>query len=341
MTGLAQRLRREGHDVRFYAGRSFAGRLERLGVPHVPFRRAAEINGQNLAGHFPEIDKLKGPRRVGFDVEKIFFAPIPAHYAYVVELHAGFPFEVLVNDGPFYAAYPVTGKLGIPAYGIAPVPTPTAKSAGAPPPFFGLAPAAGPATRLKHRIVWAMVESTAKRARPILDELLAREGLHAYDGSIYQLPWDTVTRMFATGAAAMDFAGIRWPDNHTFVGPLLPPRTDQAQQTAFVDRLAAAAPVVVVSQGTVDNRDPEKLFVPALTALAGTGHLVVACTGHRNTGALRERFPQGNVIVEDWADFDALLPYADVFITNGGYGSIMQAIMAGVPIVSAGKSAAC
>ena len=97
---------------------------------------------------------------------------------------------------------------------------------------------------------------------------------------------------------------------------------------------------MVVSQGTVDNRDPEKLFVPALTALAGTGHLVVACTGHRNTGALRERFPQGNVIVEDWADFDALLPHADVFITNGGYGSIMQAIMAEVPIVSAGKSEA-
>ena len=97
---------------------------------------------------------------------------------------------------------------------------------------------------------------------------------------------------------------------------------------------------MVVSQGTVDNRDPEKLFVPALTALAGTGHLVVACTGHRNTGALRERFPQGNVIVEDWVDFDALLPHADVFITNGGYGSIMQAIMAEVPIVSAGKSEA-
>jgi hypothetical protein len=73
MTGLAQRLRREGHDVRFYAGRSFAGRLERRGVPHVPFRRAAEINGQNLAEHFPEIDKLKGSKRVAFDVEKIFF----------------------------------------------------------------------------------------------------------------------------------------------------------------------------------------------------------------------------------------------------------------------------
>jgi UDP:flavonoid glycosyltransferase YjiC (YdhE family) len=155
MTGLAQRLRREGHDVRFYTGGSFAGRLQQLGVPHLPFRRAVEVNGQNLAEHFPEIVKLKGPKRVAFDVEKIFFANIPAHYADIVELHPGFPFEVLVSDGAFYAAYPVSRKLGIPAYGIAPAPTPTAKSAGAPPPFFGLRP----------RRAWRRGSSTASCGR--------------------------------------------------------------------------------------------------------------------------------------------------------------------------------
>jgi len=104
----------------------------------------------------------------------------------------------------------------------------------------------------------------------------------------------------------------------------------------FTKRLTDASTVVVVSQGTVDNRDPEKLIVPTLTALAGTKHTVVACTGHRNTDALRKRFPHDNVIVEDWVNFDALLPLADVFVGNGGYSSTMHAIMAEVPIVSAG-----
>ena len=143
--------------------------------------------------------------------------------------------------------------------------------------------------------------------------------------------------MFATGLAAMDFEGLRWPDNHMFVGPLLSPPAAGSSEVPFPDRLTAGAPVVVVTQGTVDNRDPEKLLVPALTALAGTGYLVVACTGHRNTSALRERFPHGNVFIEDWGDFGALLPHADVLATNGGYGSVMQAIMAGEPIVSAGN----
>lgn len=336
MTGVAKHLSGRGHDVRFYTGPSFAERLAQLGVAHVPFTRATEVNGENLAVHFPEIEGMKGPKRIAFDVEKVFFAEISGHYQDILALYDEFPFEALVFDAAFYAAYPVTRKLGIPGYGIAAAPSPTAKSAGAPPPFFGLTPATNPFARLKHRVVWAMVESSVRRARPIFDGLLEREGLRAYDGSVFELPWDTATTMFQAGVPSMDFDGVDWPANLVFVGPLLPPRTRETADLPFRDRIAAAASVVVVSQGTVDNRDPEKLFVPTLTALAGGEHCVVACTGGRNTEALRTRFPHDNVIVVDWADFDALLPHADVFVTNGGYGSVMQAIMAEVPIVSAG-----
>ena len=112
MTGVAQRLAELGHDVRFYTGSSFADRLATLGVPHEPFRRALEINGENMAEHFPDIAKLKGPKRIAFDVEKIFFANIPAHYADILELHREWAFDLLVNDAAFFAAYPVTRKLG-------------------------------------------------------------------------------------------------------------------------------------------------------------------------------------------------------------------------------------
>ena len=181
-------------------------------MPHVPFPRAVEITSQNLAEHFPaRSTKLKGSRRVALDAEKIFFANIPGHYADIVELHASFPFRVLVNDAAFYAAYPVTKKLGVPGYGIAPAPAPTAKPAGAPPPFFGWRhDQSGGAAQAPCRL--GDVESSTRRARPILDDLLAREDLPAYEGSIFQLPSDTVTRIFAAGVAAMDFDGIRWPE---------------------------------------------------------------------------------------------------------------------------------
>jgi UDP:flavonoid glycosyltransferase YjiC (YdhE family) len=135
----------------------------------------------------------------------------------------------------------------------------------------------------------------------------------------------------------MDFPRSDWPPNHRFVGPLLPPRATAPAALPFADKLDRFPATVVISQGTVDNRDPEKLLVPALAALAGGEQLVVACTGRRHTDALRARFPHDNVVVEDWVDFDTLLPRADLFICNGGYGSIMHALMNEVPILSAGK----
>ena len=336
MTGLARRLLDDGHDVRFYTGRALAPRLEQLGVPHVPYDRALEVNGENIAQLYPEIERMRGPRRIAFDTEKIFFASIPEHVADVIGLHREFPFDAIVTDAAFYAAYPITRRLGVPAFGISAAPSPTAKSAGAPPPFFGLTPARTPLGWLRDRLVWAMVEGSTRRGVRVFDSVLAREGLSPYADSPFQLPWDTVEVMFQTGVPAMDFEGLNWPDNHMFVGPLLPPRSTRQADLPFAARLAEARSVVAVSQGTVDNRDPEKLFAPTLTALAGTEHLVVACTGGRNTAALQQAFPHDNVVVVDWADFDVLLPHCDVFITNGGYGSVMHALMAECVLITAG-----
>lgn len=337
LTGPAHHLHAQGHDVRFYTGPTYAQRLADLGVAHLPFRRATEINGDNLADHFPEVEKLKGAKRIAFDLEKIFFGNTKAHFDDIREIRAEFPFEAFVADGAFYAAYLVARKLEVPVYGVGPGPTPAPTSPTAPPPFFGLTPATNPIARLKHRIIRAIVESTTRPGMRTFNELLANEGMPAYERSVFDLPWDAATLFFQTGVPGMDFPRSDWPANHRFVGPLLPPRNSAAHQLPLEDKLAHYKSVVVVSQGTVDNRDPEKLLVPALTALAGSDHLVVACTGRRNSDALRERFGHDNIAVEDWVDFDVLLPRADLFICNGGYGSIMQALMSEVPILSAGK----
>src|SRR5262245_14035350 len=96
LTGLAEHLARAGHDVRFYTGPSYARRLAAVGVPHLPFRRATEVNADNLALHFPEVERLRGPKRIAFDLEKVFFANTGAHFADVREIREEFVFEVLV-----------------------------------------------------------------------------------------------------------------------------------------------------------------------------------------------------------------------------------------------------
>jgi UDP:flavonoid glycosyltransferase YjiC (YdhE family) len=45
-----------------------------------------------------------------------------------------------------------------------------------------------------------------------------------------------------------------------------------------------------------------------------------------------------NARAASFLPFDLLLPKVDLLVTNGGYGSVSQALAAGVPIVSAGRT---
>ena len=148
--------------------------------------------------------------------------------------------------------------------------------------------------------------------------------------------------MFMVGTPNMDFPRQDWPEKLTFVGPLVSHKRSPSPSAGLSPGLAAKIDthrgrVIVVAQGTIDNRDPEKLFVPALTALAGTEYLLIATTGGLHKDELRRRFPQGNLVVEDFVDYGALMPHVSLFISNGGYGSVMQALVNGVPLLLAGK----
>ncbi|MGH2809448.1 MAG: glycosyltransferase, partial [Actinomycetota bacterium] len=94
--------------------------------------------------------------------------------------------------------------------------------------------------------------------------------------------------------------------------------------------------VVAVSQGTVDKTDTSKLIEPTLAALRDGPYVVVATTGGSRTEELRTRYSAPNVVIEDFIDYDVLFPHVDLFVTNGGYGSILEAMCHGVPVVSAG-----
>ena len=85
-------------------------------------------------------------------------------------------------------------------------------------------------------------------------------------------------RVFLNGTPCLEFPGYHPPPNAEFVGDLAPARTPAAIATLPPACWRRRA-VVVVSQGTVDNTDPEKLIVPTLEALKDGPYVVVATTG--------------------------------------------------------------
>ena len=338
LTGIAHHLRLSGHDVRFYTGPSYAKRLAGLELPHLPFRRATEVNGENIAEHFPEIEKLKGPRRIAFDLEKIFFGNTKSHFDDIRDIRAEFSFDALIADGAFYAAYLVAKKLGRPRLrsrtgadaraDVAHRATAVLRAHTRDEPVHAIEAPRRPGHGREHD----------EAGHAAFNELLVSEGLPRYERSVFDLPWDAATRFFQTGVPEMDFPREDWPANHQFVGPLLPPRTS-APGRASLRRKARGSS----NPSSWSRRAPWTTGTPRSSSSRRSPRLRAANTSRspapagRHTDALRDRFPHDNVLVEDWVDFDALLPRADLFICNGGYGSIMQALITDVPILSAGK----
>ena len=134
---------------------------------------------------------------------------------------------------------------------------------------------------------------------------------------------------------SFEFPRKRLPGTVHFVGtpPIIP---NQAPVPPWAGDLDGTRKVALVTQGTVANHDFGLLVAPALEALADEPDLlVVVTTGGRPVDAIPGVIPS-NGRVASYLPFEWILPKTDVFVTNGGYGSVNQAISFGIPIVSAG-----
>jgi UDP:flavonoid glycosyltransferase YjiC (YdhE family) len=92
---------------------------------------------------------------------------------------------------------------------------------------------------------------------------------------------------------------------------------------------------LLVSQGTFES-DHSKLIHPTLEAFKDSDYLVLVATGFHHTETLRKKYPQQNIIIEGFMDFDEVMRRCDVYITNGGYGGVLSAIHHALPMVCAG-----
>ena len=280
LTGLADHLRRMDMTPASTRARATPGAC-RVELPHLPFRRATEINGENIAEHFPEVERLKGSRRIAFDLEKIFFGNTEAHFADIRD-----------------SARSSRSRRWSPTAPSTP-PTSSPGSSGSRSTASGRTDARlrhhprhrrrssvsrrrpdrspGPSTASSARW-WRTPRNPAWRRST---SLLAREGLPPYTRSVFDLPVRRRRRSSSRPACP------RW----TSLAATGRPTTGSSARSCRRARRAGRAPVrrparplPLDGRGLAgDGRQPRprKVLVPALTALAGGSHLVVACTGRR------------------------------------------------------------
>ncbi|GKT96306.1 MGT family glycosyltransferase [Colletotrichum tofieldiae] len=98
-----------------------------------------------------------------------------------------------------------------------------------------------------------------------------------------------------------------------------------------------ATSVIGITQGTF-AMNPTSLIIPAIQALQGDKrHLLVVPS--KCAEEIRGNITvEDNVCIAEWVPYDMLLPRCRLLVTNGGYGSVTQALSHGVPLVCAGTS---
>jgi UDP:flavonoid glycosyltransferase YjiC (YdhE family) len=116
----------------------------------------------------------------------------------------------------------------------------------------------------------------------------------------------------------------------------LPVRAAQAPLPEWWDALDHGKQLILVTQGTIANRDLGQLIGPTLNGLAEEEDLIVlATTGGQPIASIPGEIPV-NARVAEFLPFEQVLPHIDLLITNGGYGTVNMALAEGIPIVAAG-----
>ncbi|MEL6060999.1 MULTISPECIES: nucleotide disphospho-sugar-binding domain-containing protein [unclassified Methylobacterium] len=334
MLAIGRAAAARGDDVLVLSDALFRAKIEAAGLRFTGY-------ADNGSATFRETELPAGPERYRREFERRFIDPMVDQAEVLRRLIAEEAPDVIVAGSMF---------LGMLTLLLDPAPRPPIVTVNISflfldrPDHAPVGPGLPPARDRSERVRYAAVKAGMDAAftnpvRAYVDGQLAKLGLPPLPASlphsVVVLP-DLFLQPTVPGFE-YDYGAL--PPGVRYIGLLQPPAPPAPLPEWWPELEAANAagkPVVLVTQGTLANADFGELLEPTLAALADRSDLLVlATTGGRPVTALGGPIP-ANTRLASFLPFRDLLPRVSVLVTNGGYGSVSQALAAGVPIVSAG-----
>jgi MGT family glycosyltransferase len=337
LTGLAVHLKNLGCDVRWYTSKKYQPKVEKLGIPFYGLKTALDFAVHpDIDVVFPERKNHKSQvAKLKYDMVHAFILRSPEYYNDIMEIYEHFEFELMVADITFGGIPFVKEKMNIPVIGVDVFPLPeTSKDLA--PAGLGLTPSTSFFGRVKQDIL-RFVADKVLFAKPtkVMAEMLSEYGMSMDGSNIFDILVKKSTLVLQSGTPGFEYKRSDMSKHVHFIGPLLPYKTSSKEDQWYNAKLDKYDKIILLTQGTVE-KDGDKLLIPTLEAFKDSDALIVVTTGGSGTADLRARYPQENIIIEDFIPFDQVMPYADVYITNGGYGGVLLSIQNELPMVVAG-----
>lgn len=346
MLAVSADLAARGHEVVFLGGARFAEAAERVGVRFVALPPEADFDDRDLDASFPGRSALApGPERLAFDARHVFTDPIPHQYRALLALLEDFPAKAVLADSfvqgvlPLALSRPRAERPAVIGIGLTPPLLPSVDTAP-----FGLAltPLPGEEGRERNRRLREEAERRAEPLQRYAEKVYAQLGVRLPEGPRGLAPVTVPDHYLQLTVPGFEYPRSDAPATFRLIGALPGVAGEEQPLPHWWERLSEGRPVVVVTQGTLANDDLGALIAPTVAALADRDVLVVAATGRPDgsralTGLLGGRLPD-NALAAGYVPFEQLLPLTDVFVGNGGYGGVQNALRHGVPLVVAGAS---
>ena len=338
LLAIARILMAEGHEVAFLSGSVLRDRIEAIGAKFHALPKGADFDLRDFDSVAPELKSIApGLDWLRVALERVFVDPIPAQHEGLLQVLRGFPADIIIADDMLFGAVPMLLGPRSKRPPIALCGTSFLhwhREDGAPH-FVGLPPATtkqqcdhyATMYREHDRIVYQPVADRLNRS-------LATLGVGPLSTTLFDSVVELADAYLQLTVPSFEFPRAI-PASVHFVGtpPIIP---GQAPLPSWADELDGSRKVVLVTQGTVANHNLGLVIGPTIQAL---GHepdlLVVATAGGRPIDAIPGPIP-GNARLSQYLPFEWILPKVDVFVTNGGYGSVNQAMSFGIPLVTAG-----
>jgi MGT family glycosyltransferase len=329
---LAKHLQQSGADVRWLSSGLYKEKIEKLDIQYYPLVKTLDINASNIADYVPEIRTNDAFKRI--TLYRIQYAKRSIeYYEDIKDLATIFPFDCIVTDSLFPAIPFLKALLNVPVIAIGVVPL-AEHSIDTAPYGLGLLPPVSEEQRMTYQKLYLEMPEKFKEATDIFEHLLTDEGVPYKRSTIENTIIKSASLYLQIGVQKFEYKRSDLGRNIKFIGSLLPAAVNKNTRW-YDDRLKTYDKVVLVTQGTVES-DPSKLLEPTLRAYIDTDVLVIATTGGNQTKALRDKYSAPNIIIEDFIPFNDVMKFANVYVTNGGYGGTIQSVMNRVPMVAAG-----
>ena len=251
--------------------------------------------------------------------------------------------DIVLTDSLGYAGALASESLGVPwvSFGDGPLhyPEPTTPPFGA-----GLPYDTSPSSVRRNAVVRAASRHVIMApAQERYDALRAALGLPSSPTPVLEAVLSPLLHLHC-GVPELEYPRADLPAQVHFVGALRPPSRRPWSPPPWWADVARIHPgrVVLVSQGTL-RANPRELLAPALEALRVTRRPGVLTTGLTDPARLggpgRVSGPAEPLLaVESFVPYDAILPHARAFVTNGGWTGVLLALAHGVPVLQVGRT---